>query len=367
MKNKHIYFFVGTTAEYIKIAPIIKELKRRKIKYKLITSGQNRINFKDLEPFTGTIKVDMALKKKPKKSSILHFFNWAVSTFFSGFFSLRNEFNKLEKQNVYLIIHGDTISSLIGSFLAKLLGVKLVHIESGLRSFNFMEPIPEELNRFIITHMADVLFSPNSWAIKNLKKTSGKKVNTYENTLIESCLWAIEANEDSKYIEKFGKYYIFFIHRQEHMFINKEWSRKTMEYIIRSAPRNLNCVFVMHALTSRILQFERLNEIIEARKKLFIVPKLPYKTFMALMNNAEFIATDGCTNQEEAYYMGVPLLALRNLTERKEGLGENVAISKGNKKTIKEFLDNYNKYRRKKVEIKKRPSKIILDYLETTT
>ena len=88
---------------------------------------------------------------------------------------------------------------------------------------------------------------------------------------------------------------------------------------------------------------------------------------MKLMENAEFIATDGCTNQEEAYYMGVPLLALRNHTERIEGLGENIVISKSKKTVIKNFLKNYKKYKRKAVNYKTRPSKIIVDFLTSNS
>jgi len=363
MEKNSTYFFVGTTAEYIKLAAIIRELKKRKIPFKLITSGQNRINFKDYESFTGKVTPHHQMRPKPKKSSIFFFFAWAIRTVFLGLWFFRKEFKGNNKRQTFFIVHGDTVTSLIGALIAKLLGVKLVHVESGLRSFSFLEPIPEEIIRYIIIQFADILFAPTDWAKDNLKGLKGEKISTKENTLIESDLWALKSKQGLEYTKRFGKYYVLIIHRQEHVFFKKNWARDNIEFIIENANKDLNCVFVMFSLTSRYLQSERINEIKAAREKLFIVPKLPFKTFITLMDNAEFIATDSCTNQEEAHYLGLPILSLRNRTERVEGLGENVVIAKDNKKTIKSFLKNYNKYRKPKPKVKIRPSKIIVDYL----
>ena len=153
------------------------------------------------------------------------------------------------------------------------------------------------------------------------------------------------------------------MHRQEHVYFRKRWTRKMLEFVVNNASEDLNCIFIMHALTSRFLKSETFNVSAQLGKRLLFVPTLPYTDFMNLMNNAEFIATDGCTNQEEAYYMGLPLLALRHRTERAEGLGENVVISKGDENIMKNFLQDYKRYRRKPVYPKDRPSKIVVDYL----
>ena len=78
---------------------------------------------------------------------------------------------------------------------------------------------------------------------------------------------------------------------------------------------------------------------------------------------SEFIATDGGSNQEEAYYIGKPCIILRNVTERIEGLGENAVLSKGDEKIILKFINNYHKYERGRVKISVNPSRIIIDYL----
>ena len=363
--RKNIYFYIGTTAEFIKLAPIIKEFRKRKIKFKIITSGQNKIGFKYLRSYSGEIKVYKAFSEKSHKSSFFLFGIWAIKTLTIGIVKLRKEFKDKNKNNSYFIIHGDTVSSLIGSIIAKLHGLKIVHIESGLRSFNFGEPFPEEISRFIIIHLADILFAPTDWALKNLNGLKGEKISTKQNTLIESCKWALKSKGNKMLIKKLGKYYILIMHRQEHVYFNKDWTRKTLDLVIKNANPNLKCLFIMLSLTSRFLESERLNADEELSKRIIMLPHQPYPDFMKLMNNAEFIATDGCTNQEEAYYMGLPLLSLRNLTERIEGLRKNTIISKGSKKTIKQFLKNYKKYRTKPVSYKNRPSKIIVDYLMT--
>lgn len=361
MKKKSIYFFVGTTAELIKLAPIIYELKNRKIDFKFITSGQTSIQFEDLRDYVGDINVYKAFKEKSGRSSIPLFGIWALRSFLTGVFSLKLEFKGLNKNNSYFIIHGDTVSSLIGAFIAKIYGLKLVHIESGLRSFDFLEPFPEEICRYIIIHLADILFAPNKWALDNLKGLSGEKINTFQNTLIEPCKWALNSKNIASSTKYSHGYYILTMHRQEHILFRKEWTRAIIKFVIKNTDKNLHCIIIAHHLTTEFIQNLKFSPLI--RKKLTILSRLPYAEFMKLMNGSKFIATDGCTNQEEAYYMGKPLLALRNRTERVEGLNKNTILAKGKKKIIQKFLNNYKNYETRPVYSKMKPSKIVVDYL----
>lgn len=361
MNDKKIYFFMGTTAEFIKLSPIIKELKSRKKPFKIITSGQNKIHFEDLKGYVGDIKTDISLPSKANKFSIFLFGIWALKTLVYCLFTLRREFKGLNKDNSYLFIHGDTVSSLLGCLIGFYYGLKIVHVESGLRSFNFLEPFPEEICRYINIHLADILFAPTNWAFNNLKGLKGEKINTHENTLIETFSWAIKQKCVSP-LKDIGKYYILIMHRQEHMYFQKEWTKKILELIIESSAENLNCIFLMNPLTIGFLEQIKLQNKIN--KKVIISSHMSYSDFMNLMKNAEFIATDGCTNQEEAFYLGLPMLALRNLTERIEGLNANVVISKDDQFLIKKFLNHYKSYRKSIHLTKNRPSKIIVDYLE---
>ena len=93
------------------------------------------------------------------------------------------------------------------------------------------------------------------------------------------------------------------------------------------------------------------------------MPRLPFIQFIHLLDKAQFIATDGGSNQEESYYLGKPCLILRNVTERTDGLGKNAVLSKGKEDTILHFTQNYKKYKRGRARLEERPSKIIVDYL----
>jgi len=84
---------------------------------------------------------------------------------------------------------------------------------------------------------------------------------------------------------------------------------------------------------------------------------------MALLKDAEFIVTDGGSNQEELYYMGKPCLLIRNYTERMEGLNRNVVLSKNNKRSIRKFIENYETYIQPSVHVTVPPSTIIVDHL----
>lgn len=370
MQKKHIYFFIGTTAELIKLAPVIKELKKRKVQFKIIASGQNQVHFNELSSFTGNLQSDITLEKKKDKSSALLFIVWSIKTLVKGLLSLRREFHGLNKNNAYFIVHGDTVSALIGSIIAKVYNLRLAHVESGLYSFNLLEPFPEEFCRRTIDRLADVLFLSNKWAEENVKNLAGKKINHKENTLIESYLWFLKLKPiryTVKNIKNLKKYYILIMHRQEHALLRKNWSKDILKFVISNSDSNLNCVLLKHPLTIDIIHSIKPELGVKKIAKITETPRIPYPNFMKLMKNAQFIATDSCINQLEAYYMGLPCLALRDRTEQPEGVGKNVLICKGNKISIKHFLTNYKKYKTRSIPLKDsaRPSKIIVDYLLT--
>ena len=355
--TKKIYFFIGTTAELIKLFPVIRELEQRKVEFKIVTSGQTSVNFNEVSGWIKTTKPDIVLPQKVNQSSMFFFLIWIIKTFLKAPFLLSKEFRNVDKSNSLFIVHGDTVSSLIGALVARLYRLKVVHIESGLRSFNFSEPFPEEISRFIISKFADVHFCPNKWSLNNLRLLAGQKINTFQNTFIESYMMASmkSSNFQKKRIGK-GKYFVFVLHRQEHVVFKKKESRRLMEFVIDNAPSDLSCVFIKHATNSKLLGSL-------SKKKTIFQSRLAYTDFVHLLKGAEFLVTDGGGNQEEAYYMGLPCLLLRNHTERVEGLGENVVLSRNNKKTIESFLKHYRSFRRKEVRMKIRPSEIIIDYL----
>ena len=360
----HIYFFVGVTGEWIKHAPIVKEFQKRNIKFKIITSGQSKVHFSEMDEYIGTYKSDIALPEKANKSSAIFFVLWALKTLITAPFLLRSELKNLDKSNTYFIVQGDTVSSLIGAILAKFVfGIKLIHNEAGLSSKNLFIPFPEEICRNIIWRLSDILCAQSSTAIAEVKNLRGSKLNTVHNTLIESFDWAVNTKGVPSEIRKYKKYYYLFMHRQENIIFRKNYSKEMLEFIIKHADPKLNCVLLNNHLTSSVIESLSKNWDPEIKKRIFIAPRFPYKDFMKVLSHAEFLATDSATNQVESAYIGVPYLGLRNRTENTEGLGENVILSFDNEKIIKSFLKNYKKYKRAPMKIIKSPSKIIVDYL----
>ncbi len=362
--TKNIYFFIGTTAELLKLFPVIRELEQRGVKFKIITSGQTRVNFEETSNWIRKTKADIALPQKKNQSSVIFFILWIIKTFLKAPFLLFEEFKNIDRPNSFFIIHGDTVSSLIGAIIARLYNLKIIHIESGLRSFNFWEPFPEEITRVMISKFTDVHFCPNKWSLDNLRQISGEKINTFQNTFFESFLAASKKDTNFK-IGKIvkGKYFVFVLHRQEHIIFKKTESLKMVKFVIDNVSPDINCVFIKHATTSKFLKSFDQGFLKRNKERLVFLQRLPYSFFVNLLQNAEFLVTDGGGNQEEAYYMGLPCLLLRNYTERMEGLSENIVLGKNNTKIVRAFLKNYGNFNRRAVSMKVRPSKIIVDYL----
>lgn len=363
--KKNLYFFIGTTAELIKLAPIIKNLNEKKCGFKIIYSGQVDIRFNELESFMGEVKPDIAFPYRREKSSTFKFGIWFVKTFIYFLFNLKSGLAFGDNRDKYMIVHGDTVSSLIGAVIGKIYKLKIIHIESGLRSFNWFEPFPEEICRCLISHLANIHFCPNKWAKDNLRNTSGKKINTYGNTVYDSINLALTPKNKRKMkFVKGKKYFILVVHRQEHTLFNSKETAEVIRTITDYASNNLKCVFIMHKLTRDYLDrnpklFKKLLE----NKNVILPPRIDYVSFLNLIDKSEFMATDGGSNQEECFYLGKPCLILRGKTERIEGLGSNAVLSKNNLSLVTLFVNNYSKYKKNRVVLKKSPSKIVSEYL----
>lgn len=364
--NKIIYLFLGTTAELIKVAPVIKRFKDRKTDLRIITSGQNKVNFQLLRPLIGKQEAYNSFKVKRLKIPLgiyLEFLVWIIKSFTNYLLFFRHEFKGASKKNILFIVHGDTISALLGAVIAKIHGLKLIHIESGYRSFNFFEPFPEEFCRFIVSRLSDMLFCPNDWCISNVKNCSGIKMSTGQNTVYESCMNALKIETDNKCLKLIDhkKFFILVLHRQEHMLFKKELAKKYLNLLLSYAGKDLKCLFVLHPITENFLKGENMLAQIKNNQNIITVPRIPYLEFMKILSKCEFIATDGGSNQQEAYFLGKPCLLLRKYTEQIEGLNSNATLAKDDLNIVRDFLENYKKKISKKIVVKVPPSKIVVD------
>lgn len=360
---RHYYFFVGTSAELIRVSPIIRELRRRGIEPKLIVTGQTKVRIDEVQQFVGPIKPYIAFPEKTNKSSSFMFFLWAVRTFISALFRLRNEFAGLNKQNSYFVIFGDPVSTTIGAIIAKIYGLTVVHIESGDMTFNYIEPFPEEICRHINVRLADILFPPSKWAEDNLKYLNKPKYNTVYNTTADTLWWFMKQKYEPIRELKGKKYYVLILHRQEHILFRRNWSRDTLKRVIENADSRLTCVMFNHPLTISLIE-ELGYDVNDLEGKVKLLPMLSYTQFLHLVDDSEFLVTDGCSNQFEAYMMGKPCLLLRDVSEQIEGLGENVILYRSQHEIMHNFLKNYKQYITKPIIPTKSPAKIVVETLE---
>lgn len=354
-----IYFFVGTTAELIKLFPIMVEMKDKGIDYEMISSGQNDIRNSHIITKFGLKPPNIVLSDTSHKKTALGLASWFVSTILKGRSVLKSAIPDAEGNTI--IVHGDTVSTVLGGVLGKLLKMKICHVEAGLRSYNYLNPFPEELDRVITSRLADVHFAPNEWAAGNLRSKSGLVVNTGENTLLDSLRLSEGVDKTVQYVPKDKPYFVFVIHRQENLF-DSDFVKYIVSRCVQESEKT-HCVLVLHELTKLKLEELGLLEGLQQNEDITLVPRLEYVDFMGVLATCEYLVTDGGSNQEEAYYMGKPCLILRTHTERVEGLDENVLLSKKSKNLIESFFQDPYKFKTASKLEETFPSKVIVDRL----
>lgn len=364
MINK-VIFFIGTEAELIKLFPIMIEMDKRDIKYQIIGSGQNDIIKSNIMNRIKNNNVFMLSDEKSIRKTSIGLMTWFIVTFIRSKSLITNNFEKNELSESVFIVHGDTVSTLMGTIIGHRIGKKVYHVEAGLRSFNMLNPFPEEIDRVLAGKIADVLFAPGKTAYSNLKRSKcrHKVVNTYYNTIIDSLEYSRDIEMNNSRIGEFldKKYFVFVMHRQENL-SNKKLVTNILEKVGDIA-RNIHCVIIMHKTSEVAFRRYGLMDRIEANADISIVPRVEYFDFVKLLSGSQFVISDGGSNQEELAYMGKPCLVIRKDTERNDGLGKNAAMFDGNLDNIVRFAEEYKGYITEGVLAHLSPSKIITDYI----
>lgn len=359
-----LFFFIGTTAELIKMMPVMQACHQRGLAFHLIASGQNDIERSELLRYCGKTRPDLVLHTGAIRKNALGLVLWFIKTALLSIWRLRPVFSQIRWGQGILVIHGDTVSTVMGALLGKLYGLKVAHVEAGLRSFDFFHPFPEEIDRVITSCLADIHFCPNAWSVSNIKAKRGEKIDTGHNTLLDALAVAQTENNVSQRVNQLRRepYFVFVMHRQENL-LNDELVRTLVEKIIQQS-KETHCVFILHHLTEVALDRLGLLEKLKHVKTITAVHRMPYVEFMQLLSTAEYVVTDGGSNQEECYYLGKPCLVLRKVTERTEGLGQNVVLSKLDPEIIDDFLANPDIYANPPVKAINSPSAIVVSWLD---
>lgn len=357
-KISRIRFWIGTEAELIKLFPVMLEMEKRNLKFDILATGQNPIEKSELLGLLKTRPHLEQLSDGPAKKSTMSLLSWFIKTLLRSVFSLPSQ-----KDSV-LLIHGDTVSTLMGALVGFFKRYKVGHIEAGLRSFNFLRPFPEEICRVISSKMVSYHFCPNERALLNIQRTKGAKINTRLNTLYDS-LNIFKSFGLAARNKTFDKYFVFVLHRQENVY-DHEFVKSLTRLIIEKS-ETIPCVFILHELTRQALEQLNLLDLVRNSKCIITFNRLPYFEFMNVLSKAEFLITDGGSNQEESFYMGLPCLVMRSETERSEGIGSNVQLAGKDLAMARGYFDNYQKYRFNVLRTSETPSSIIVNFLEHGT
>lgn len=361
-----IFFFIGTEAELIKLFPVMMELDNRKTDYYIIASGQNDISDSRIFLKTGCKTVDLKLGKESEiEKSARGLMKWFWRTYRTAARKIIKSFPDTDFKKSEMVVHGDTVSTLMGAGLGKKLGMSVCHVEAGLRSYNLLNPFPEEIDRILTSKCADMHFAPGKVPSKNLRRAKGRVFNTGQNTLIDSLSYSLQIPVDSHalaYLE--DDYFVFVMHRQENLG-SKAFFTCVVEKICKLAG-HLKCIFVIHQITGHALRTYGLMEKVKNHPGIVLQPRADYFDFMKILYHARFVITDGGSNQEELYYMGKPCLIMRKTTERQEGIGRN-AMLLGRQadvpEVIERFVAAYRTMERQPVRAEKSPSLIIAEKL----
>ncbi len=328
MKIKEkIAIIAGARPNFMKVAPLYYELKKRNIGCVFINTGQHftkAMSDNFLKEFG--IKPDYAIK--PTAISVIAQFSEIIAGLGKIF----------EKEKPFLVIVvGDVNSTLAGAIVANKMGIPLAHIEAGLRSYN--RKMPEEINRIIVDQLSDLLFVTEKEGMGNLKKEKiVGKVYFIGNIMIDLLCRFLP------YIKKTSEeFYFCTLHRAENID-----DKKTFEGILDALEVISHDKKIYMPLHPRTEKMARKFKLISRLKNIFsLLPPLSYKESLFYQKNAELVLTDSGGVQEETSFLGIPCITLRTETERPITVIRGTNILAGVRK--KEILAVYNKrYRGRK-------------------
>ncbi|WP_147148836.1 non-hydrolyzing UDP-N-acetylglucosamine 2-epimerase [Oceanithermus desulfurans] len=222
----------------------------------------------------------------------------------------------LDERPDWVLVYGDTDSTLAGALAAVKLHLPVAHVEAGLRSFN--RRMPEEINRVLTDHAADLLLAPTPMAVENLRREGlpEARVRWVGDVMYDAALhFGQLADRASTALERMRleprSYVLATVHRAE----NTD-EPKRLEAVFEGLSRvavELPVVLPLHPRTRKAL--ESLGWLERARERLKLIGPVGYLDMVALEKNARLIATDSGGVQKEAYFFGVPCVTLRDETE----------------------------------------------------
>jgi UDP-N-acetylglucosamine 2-epimerase (non-hydrolysing) len=330
---------IGTKAQLIKMAPVMRAMTRAKLPYRFVLTGQHQETMVELIEQFELPEPDylIPLNESDTKTKLVM---WVFRALWRSVFS-----KTLWRDVRYCLVHGDTMSTLMGALSARIRGRNVIHVEAGLRSYNLRHPFPEELIRICVTRLSHYFYCADQWAVDNVhamvKRPKENVVLIGHNTLRDALAFAIESNQSDGSQNLPEPYCVVSVHRYENLSDSSRFER-IMLWVERFAQQR-NVKVVLHPATRKTLINTGWYGRLEKNPKISLLSRMGYCEFIGLLSYADFLASDGGSNQEECSYMNLPCLLFRDATERQEGLGEYVVLSKLDDGEISAFLNKFSK------------------------
>lgn len=302
----------GTRPEAIKMAPLVKELEKRKeIESIVVVTAQHR-QMLDSVLETFNIKPDYDLNIMKQGQTLGDITTRALTGL--------EEVIKKEKPDIVLV-HGDTTTTFAGALAAFYNGTSIGHVEAGLRTYDKYSPYPEEMNRQMVDCMTDMYFAPTLMSKENLLK-EGKdesKIYVTGNTAIDAMATTVDENythPELEWIKSNEKMILLTAHRRE----NLGEPMRNIFKAVKKITDEFNDVKVIYPIHLNPKVREIANEIFDGDDKVHLIEPLEVFDFHNFQNKSYIILTDSGGIQEEAPSLGKPVLVLRDTTERPEGI-----------------------------------------------
>jgi UDP-N-acetylglucosamine 2-epimerase (non-hydrolysing) len=355
----------GTTGEVIKLAPVLKRFDDLGTPYEILCTAQHRAAIPPMLQQFGLRSPDHWLAEGFRGGDLetaRQVPPWAFRVavrFLKRYSALRRSTRSSERRLV--LVQGDTFTTVIGAGLGRVLRQPVAHIEAGVRSFDWRNPFPEELNRRATSFLAKIHFAPGPVAVRNLSKYSGTKVDTVTNTVKDALAMVPEITPmiGRQLPKLFG---LVSLHRYE-LIKDERALTSIMERLAKFA-KQTPLLFVGHPITVAKLNEFSLERLFD-EEDFIKIQKVPYFEFVNLARAASFAITDSGGLQQESYYLNLPCLVHRERVETFEGIDENVIVSRMDMDVVNQFLEDTSRYRRKDDSVDSiSPSEIILNFLK---
>ncbi|MFC2150663.1 non-hydrolyzing UDP-N-acetylglucosamine 2-epimerase [Calditrichota bacterium] len=329
---------VGARPNFMKMAPVVHELRSRNIELMLVHTGQHyddnmsRVFFTDLKLSEPDVYLNIAPDTQVRQTA-----------------SIMNEFESVCSDNKFdlILVGGGVTSTFAAAYVGAKLQIPVGHVEAGLRSFDMSTP--EEINRMLTDHISSLLFTTEEAGNTNLANEgiAANQVHFVGNCMVDTLLISVDRAKQEKPWRSFnlkeGQYPVMTLHHPSNVDSYDIFTRllKTIGKAVGDTP----IIFPVHPRTRRnMAQWQ-----MEVPEQIIITEPLPYLKYIGLMDAAKFVMTDSGGIQEETTALGIPCLTLRDVSDRPvtAEMGSNRIVGREPRKikdAVKEILaDKWNR------------------------